>query len=310
MCFLCKVSIIVPVYNVAKYIGRCIESVQNQSMSDWELILVDDAGNDDSMRIAKEYASKDTRVKYLESDRNEGPMVAREKGCRVANGDYLFFLDGDDTIPVNALEVLLEGITTKQVDCVKGCINIMDSDGNEKLFQKNELPYGNNIINIYKALFENKLSHNLTGCLFRRNLFKDHKYETVAGMKNGEDAYLFYQLVKNMNNGMAVISDVIYYYQTNETSSTHTSIKDEAIKKMFVTQKYKLGLINKYPELAQSANHTVVRFVTFLALRFGVRKVKGFAEEYDMKNCLTIGSVLKHLNRKDYIDIIKFLICG
>ena len=304
------ISVIVPVYNVEKYVGRCVESVLRQTVLDWELILVDDAGNDNSMLVVKDYASRDKRIKYIESNKNEGPMKAREKGCREAKGDYLFFLDGDDTIPVNALEVLLKSIITNQVDCVKGCINIKDSDGNEKLFQKNELPYGNKVANIYKALFENKLSHNLTGCLFSKNLFEDYNYETVVGMRNGEDAYLFYQLVKHMNNGMAVIPDVIYYYYTNDTSSTHKVIKDEAIKKMFVTQKYKLGLINNYPELAQSANHTVVRFVVFLALRYGVKKVKGYAAEYKMEKCLTTGSILKYLNRNDYIDIIKFLICG
>lgn len=305
-----KISIIVPVYKVEKYIGRCIESVQNQSFDDWELLLVDDCGNDNSMDVVKRYASKDIRIKYIESDHNEGPMAARDKGCRNATGDYIMFLDGDDTIPENALQVLYKKIASTQVDCVKGNILIESKDGSEKLFHKNELPYGPKVEGVLKALLEGKIAHNITGCLFRRELLLNKNIQIVRGMRNSEDAYLFYQLVRMMRNGMAVISNVVYYYFVNEESSTHVTISDEAIKKMLVMQKYKVSLSNDYPQLEKIISHAVVRQIVFMSLRYGRKKINLFVHDYEMDEYISFGHILKYLNYRDYIDILKFLICG
>lgn len=303
-----KVSVIVPVYNVEKYIGRCIESVQNQSLTDLELILVDDAGGDDSMGIVKEYALSDPRIKYLESMKNEGPMVARDKGCRIAKGEYIMFLDGDDSLPNNAIELLYNNIIANHVDCVKGNIFIKTNDGREKLFHGNELPYGNKKEDIFKALLEEKIVHNITGCLFRHALFLDEEIKIVQGMKNGEDAYLFYQLVRKLNNGMSVIPEVVYYYYVNEYSSTNSRIKDDAIKRMLETQKYKIKLCNDYPNLEATIKHAVVRFMVFMTLRYGGKRVKAYAKEYGMEEYTSKSNVMKYLSCGDYIDIIKFLI--
>lgn len=303
-----KVSVVVPVYNVEKYIARCIKSVLKQTFHDWELILVDDAGKDNSMTIVKEFAQSDFRVKYLESKKNEGPMVARDKGCRIAKGEYLMFLDGDDTLPNNAVEVLYNNIIASHVDCVKGNIFIKTIDGREKLFHGNALPYGNKKENIFKALLEDKVAHNITGCLFRNSLFLDEEIKIVQGMKNGEDAYLFYQLVRKMNNGMFVIPEVVYYYHVNESSSTRAVIKDDAIKRMFETQRYKLNLCEDYPSLNRTINHAVVRFVLFMSLRFGMKRIKCFSTEYGMGEYTSLRYVLQYLTINDYIDIIKFLI--
>ena len=305
-----KISIIVPVYNVVKYIGRCIESVQGQSLADWEMIMVDDVGKDGSMDIVKDYASKDVRIKYIESERNEGPMVARNKGCRQAIGEYIMFLDGDDTLPNDALEVLYNSISANHTDCVKGNIMIKSNDGKEKLFHENALPYGTKVEEVVKALLEDKIAHNITGCLFCRELLLNDEVKIVQGMKNSEDAYLFYQLVERMTNGMVIIPNVVYYYHVNESSSTHGPITKETLKKMLVIQKYKASLINKYPQLKKNVRHAVVRQIAFMSLRYGRKEVNSFVHEYNMDEYISLVYVLKYLNGRDYFDILKFLICG
>ena len=86
------VSIIVPVYNIEKYISKCIESVLSQTFKDWELILVDDGSTDNSGKICDEYALKDNRIKVIHKE-NEGVTATRDKGVKEAQGEFLFFID-------------------------------------------------------------------------------------------------------------------------------------------------------------------------------------------------------------------------
>lgn len=91
-----KFSIIIPMYNVEKFIALAIESVINQSYENIEIICVDDCGGDRSVEIAKEFALKDERVKILQNQSNLGTFATRNNGALNANGEYLLFLDGDD----------------------------------------------------------------------------------------------------------------------------------------------------------------------------------------------------------------------
>ena len=100
-----KVSVIIPVYNVEKYLRQCLDSVVNQTLKDIEIICVDDGSTDNSLKILKEYASKDDRFIIIEQ-KNKGAGAARNKGLEIANGEYLYFLDSDDFVDLSALEKL------------------------------------------------------------------------------------------------------------------------------------------------------------------------------------------------------------
>lgn len=100
------VSVIIPVYNVEKYIKQALESVLFQSLETIEIICVDDCSTDASADIIMSFAEKDNRVVYLKNESNSGPSVSRNRGLRIAKGEYIFFLDSDDTIEPSALEEL------------------------------------------------------------------------------------------------------------------------------------------------------------------------------------------------------------
>ena len=102
-----KVSLIVPMYNVAKYIKTCIDSILTQSYKNLELILVDDGSPDNSGKIADQYAVKDGRVKVIHKQ-NAGVSAARNTGIDAATGDYICFADGDDYVMPNYVEHLLK----------------------------------------------------------------------------------------------------------------------------------------------------------------------------------------------------------
>lgn len=100
-----KVSIIIPIYNVEKYLATCLESVLAQTYSNIEIILVDDQTPDASGKIADQYAEKDQRIKPIHKPKNEGLNMARATGYKAATGDYIYFLDSDDLLHPQAIEI-------------------------------------------------------------------------------------------------------------------------------------------------------------------------------------------------------------
>ena len=100
------VSCIIPVYNTQKYLPRCIESVLAQTFVDWEMLLIDDGSTDASGSICDEYAAKDERIRVFHKE-NGGISSARNVGLNYAQGEWIFFVDSDDSLPKTSLESLL-----------------------------------------------------------------------------------------------------------------------------------------------------------------------------------------------------------
>lgn len=105
------VSVIIPVYNVEKYLDKCLQSVETQSYKDIEIIVVDDCSTDNSYNIAKTHAWGDSRIKIYRNDENKMAGGARNTGIRKSTGKYIMFLDSDDTLPADAVGVLFEEIS-------------------------------------------------------------------------------------------------------------------------------------------------------------------------------------------------------
>ncbi|EPI6763332.1 glycosyltransferase family 2 protein [Campylobacter jejuni] len=99
-----KISIILPTFNVEKYIAKALESCINQTFKDIEIIVVDDCGSDKSIDIAKEYSKKDKRIKIIHNEKNLGLLRARYEGVKAANSLYIMFLDPDDYLELEACE--------------------------------------------------------------------------------------------------------------------------------------------------------------------------------------------------------------
>lgn len=112
-----KVSVIIPIYNAEKYLHVCLDSVVNQTLKEIEVICVDDGSTDASLRIAKEYSEKDSRVRVC-SQKNSSAGAARNKGLSYATGEYLSFLDADDFFELNMLEYAYDKATEVRADIV------------------------------------------------------------------------------------------------------------------------------------------------------------------------------------------------
>lgn len=112
-----KVSIIVPIYNVEKYLDRCIQSLVNQTLNDIEIILVDDGSPDNCPSMCDEYAQKDNRIKVIHKQ-NAGLGYARNSGLEIAIGEYIAFVDSDDYVDTSMYETLYKKAITISADAV------------------------------------------------------------------------------------------------------------------------------------------------------------------------------------------------
>lgn len=112
------ISIIVPVYNTEKYLHRCIDSIIAQTFTDWECILIDDGSTDGSPDICDEYAKNDNRIKVFHQE-NGGPSKARNTGLQVEIGVYIYFMDSDDCLVTNALDVITSNLSRYKPDILK-----------------------------------------------------------------------------------------------------------------------------------------------------------------------------------------------
>ena len=110
-----KVSIISPMYNVEKYLKKCLESYVNQTLIDIEIILVDDGSPDNSGKIADEYAKRDSRIRVIHK-KNAGVSAARNDGLSIAKGEYVIFCDSDDWMNENACEILYSAAKKNNAD--------------------------------------------------------------------------------------------------------------------------------------------------------------------------------------------------
>jgi len=156
------ISIVVPVYKAEKYLHACMESVLAQTFTDFEVILVDDASPDNSGKICDDFTKKDARVRVVHLPENRGVTAAREAGVEVARGEWISFVDPDDTLPANAMETLILG-ADDETDLVAGeCLSIR---GETKIptEENNVLPPPPNL---------KRLRHENFACSFCRTKFQ------------------------------------------------------------------------------------------------------------------------------------------
>lgn len=242
-----KVSVIVPVYNKEKYIGRCIESIQNQSMKDWELILVDDCSTDRSLHIMNDYASRDDRIIVRHQVENHGPMIARHLGDEMAKGDYITYCDADDWLPNSALQNLYEESVTTGADIVNGNYEFYKTNGT-KTKTDFSLKYGNGSEGVLKSVIKRQIPQCLWGKLYQATLLKNYKYEVFDHMTNAEDGYMFYQILLHVKK-MVQISDIVYIYVQIPDSSTQNKYVERALDNICLFNSLRIRYISLFPNL-------------------------------------------------------------
>lgn len=293
-----KVSVVIPVYNVEKYLGRCLDSIISQTHQDFEILAVYDGGTDNSLFVLKEYASKDNRIKILVHNENKGPLCARETGYKAATGEYIMFVDSDDTIPQNSINELLNAAICTGYDIIAGNFSSFPYK-KEKGFLT-ETIYANPI-GAYRALITNKLPHSLCGKLFNSRLFKEYHYRIIDNMTNGEDAFLLYQIIEH-SNGIKVIESTVYNYYLNPSSSTHTPFSETKLSNVITTQKLRIEISQRYPEIKfLFENHVTRALCTVYYFELRAALINRYLTENNLISFMSMKRILKAHEYKGFI---------
>lgn len=285
-----KVSIIVPVYKAEKYLHRCIDSLLNQTISDIEVILINDCSPDNSVDIINQYVAKDTRVLLINHEKNQGPMMARYHGYSKATGDYITFCDSDDTLPNNAIETMLDEAYRSGADVISGTVKYLMDNGDYFIWT-NKLTYGKDKLSVFKSMLQGEFHHNLCSRLFKRSILQKYKYRNYENLLNGEDGLLFYQIVDNCSI-VTTIDSVVYEYRQNTNSSSQRRFTENQINSYFYTCAEQYAIVRKYATIDFYAKQFVVRTIIKLyAMGYSRKLIDSNIVKYRLEDIVTYYSI-------------------
>lgn len=217
------ISIIVPVYNTEQYLSRCLDSILNQSFTDFELLLIDDGSKDGSEAICDECAKKDNRIRVFHKE-NGGVSSARNLGLQEARGEWLFFVDSDDEVMPNGLQTLVDGISA-DVDVVMGGFEEIGENG---MLIESIDGQGETIILSKKESLSSLYHGHALGCsylgwmclrLFRKEIIQRERilFDTSIAIK--EDTLFEAQYLCKSNGVTRFVKKPVYkYYMRNNSA--------------------------------------------------------------------------------------------
>lgn len=274
------VSVIVPVYNVAPYLREALDSVVNQTYKDLEIIVVDDGSTDGSADICKEYADSDARIKLIQQS-NKGLSGARNTGLDIATGDLVAFVDSDDSISPLFVESLINALISSESSIAICRCSVINSSGNlngvaaSYVFPTLSSGFYERRDAI-RLLVEEKISANVCGKLFRRELLSDVRFPEGHVY---EDAVLSFKLFDKAER-VVVVDESLYNYR-RRTGSITASINMDNINDCFlahnsVSEFIRLNWSDIIPEQLYLKKHQGI--VTFLILSY-IKLIKCGSED-------------------------------
>lgn len=211
------VSVVVPVYNVERYIRDCLDSLIDQTLESIEIILIDDCSTDNSLSICKEYASHDARIVLATNINNMGVGLTRNKGIDLAKGEYIGFVDPDDWIDRDFFEKLYYTAKKKNADIAKAIrINVLPNGKHKKQIKTNR--FINNELKKGHPLFLS-FRHEHTTAIYRVSTFR--MYNTYySEIKNAEDSIFLLRYTYHTKS-IQLIKNTHYYYRQHDSSVSY-----------------------------------------------------------------------------------------
>ncbi len=298
-----KISIVVPVYNVQKYLSKCIDSLINQTYKDIEIILVDDGSLDGSGNICDAYAKKDKRIKVIHK-KNGGLSDARNKGIEIATGEYITFIDSDDYVSLKYCETLYKLIKKHNADI---------SIGNYHPFYENEIVKekidDNEIVMSSKEALEYLYDKDYCvtmrvawGKLYKKELFNKIRYPKG---KINEDEFVIHHLYDKTNKVVFTKSTLYYYFQRD------TSIMGE---KFSIKRLDALEALKERIEFFDKKGFKKLKFKActdynhFIKVNYYNTKDKNLKKKLK-ENLLPVSYFKDYFKLKNYIGYYLFKLC-
>lgn len=268
-----KVSIIIPVYNVAPYLDACLSSCVNQTFRDIEIIVVNDGSTDESSDIIKRYAETDERVVVVTKE-NQGLIYARKSGLDIAKGQYIFHLDGDDFIETDAIEKLYDKVIELKADYIVA--NFYEVSGHERSeVLRNSRFKGLSGQDLFLCMLRG--GYEVWGRLIRKTLYDGVIYKPIV---MGEDLFITMQILQKVRKPVGV-DECLYNYvkRVNSITNDQESIAFEQGGDMIMSV---FSLLDIYPYTQLVRERIYLMFFPFYLKCISKRniEVKTFLYDY------------------------------
>ena len=209
-----KVSVIIPIYNGECYISSCLYSLLNQTFVDWEAILIKDGSTDNSLAVLQIFAKKDSRFKIFNQN-NQGVATARDRGIKEAQGEYVTFLDVDDTLVPDCLEKYI-GEFENDIDIVVAAFHVVRKN---KIVKKDIVKATLGKIDYLKKILTGQYGWELCAKMYRKELF-DEPIAVPKHIRIGEDAAVYIQLITRSYK-IKIVNEALYNYIQYPSSASH-----------------------------------------------------------------------------------------
>ena len=286
-----KMSIIVPVYNVEKYLSQCLDSLVNQSLKEIEIILVNDGSTDNSETICHIYSEKDSRVKVY-SKPNGGLSDARNYGLKCVTSKVVGFVDSDDYVDLDMFQTLFELKEKTLSDIAVGGVKMVTDEGDVYQTRSIEADATFAKHDAMKELLKSKrITNSVCNKIFDLSLFEQVSFPVG---KLYEDEYVTYKLF-DCASIVSMTNQTYYYYRSNPNSITHMPFSEREFDRIYASQEKVAFISNHYPDLVPLVQQYLV-YDCVMALS----KMAKYKKDY---NSLTRDNIRQHLFcflRSDY----------
>lgn len=256
-----KISVIIPVYNLSIYLNRCLESVINQTLKDIEIIIIDDGSTDESPSIIQEYAKKDPRVRFYIGS-NQGVVCARSQGLSMSTAPYVYYLDGDDFLMLDAMEVLYQKAVNEEAKMVFFDYQVHDDLIDGSVTQQSLYWEELSSEEWLKNAFLGEIQWAVWTHIHKRELYEYVDFSLLKDLSIGEDAVLTSLLV-HASNKVYKVNEVKINYVIREKSVTRISgLSDQAYASYILfPERLNRFFINreKYLSLDKGCSYVYVR---------------------------------------------------
>lgn len=264
-----KISVVVPAYNLAEYLPRCLDSILAQSHRNLEVIVVDDGSQDDTYAVLQDYVSRDSRVKPIYKE-NGGVTSARLRGIREASGKWIGFVDGDDEIEPQMYARLLEMAQSCGADISHCGYQRISANGNiEYHYNTKELRHQDRVTGLRDLLEERLIEPGLCSKLYRSELFRNLEEKMDTSIRNNEDMLMNYYLFAQATS--SIYEDVCpYHYILRSDSASHRKLSDHRIYDPIRVREKILEQAEQ--EMKEDALHALLRVLLYVYALMTVEK--------------------------------------
>lgn len=246
------ITVVVPVYNVEKYLKKCIDSIINQTYKNIEIILVDDGSPDNCGKICDEYAKNDQRIKVIHKE-NGGLSDARNAGIDVATGEYITFVDSDDYIEENCIEFLYDDIIKDNTDMAIG-LHIVRYDDGTVIRKRTKKTILEPKETLKRILYDQGIDLSAWAKLYNIKLFKKVRYPKGRIF---EDAATTYKLIDECNK-ISIDDNVVYNYIIRNDSITNEEFSKNKLQLIDSTKEMTDYIKLKYPDLEKACKRRLM----------------------------------------------------